>query len=190
MLMFFLGLAIFFGLHTLPFLPDKRALIIKKLGGEEVYKVIFVAGSLIGLMLAGLGKGRFPFIELWPAPSFLRWLSLPVVYAAAVLVVAAYLPNNIPRYLRTPHPMLTGILVWAAMHMLANADLGSLVLFGSFLAYSLWAIRQSNLRAEKPEPLPALPLWRDGVVLGFAAIAFLILWGVHNAFFGRPVLLP
>lgn len=187
MLMFFLGLAIFFGLHTLPFLPEKRAQIISTLGSEQLYRIAFVAGSLIGLMLAGLGKGRFPFFELWPTPTFLRYLSLPVIYAAAILVLAAYLPSNIPRYIRTPHPMLAGVIAWAAMHILTNADLGSLILFGSFLAFALWAIRQSDRREEKREPFPPLPLWRDAVVFGFAAIAFLILAGVHGAFFGRPI---
>ncbi len=36
------------------------------------------------------------------------------------------------------HPMLVAIKIWALAHLLANGDLASLVLFGSFLAFAVY----------------------------------------------------
>jgi gluconate 5-dehydrogenase len=49
-------------------------------------------------------------------------------------VVAAYIPGRIKATLK--HPMLVGIKLWALAHLIANGDLGSIVLFGSFLAWA------------------------------------------------------
>ncbi len=54
-----------------------------------------------------------------------------------MLLVAAFLPNSLKRFTR--HPMLSGVTVWAAAHLLANGDLASLILFGSFGAFALFA---------------------------------------------------
>ncbi len=37
--------------------------------------------------------------------------------------------------------MLAGVKLWAAAHLLANGDLGSIILFGSFLG---WAVYRSH----------------------------------------------
>jgi uncharacterized membrane protein len=52
-----------------------------------------------------------------------------------VLLVAAYVPSNIKRIVG--HPMLAAIKIWAFAHLLANGDLASIVLFGSFLAFAV-----------------------------------------------------
>ena len=39
------------------------------------------------------------------------------------------------------HPMLVGIKLWAIAHLVANGDLGSIILFGSLL---LWAGYRSH----------------------------------------------
>jgi uncharacterized membrane protein len=54
-----------------------------------------------------------------------------------VFFVAAYVPGRIKRTLK--HPMLAGIKVWALAHLIANGDLGSMLLFGSILAWAVMA---------------------------------------------------
>ena len=52
-------------------------------------------------------------------------------------MVAAYLPGRIKATLK--HPMLAGVKIWALAHLLANGDLGSILLFGSILAWAVLA---------------------------------------------------
>ena len=53
-----------------------------------------------------------------------------------ILLFAAYLPGRIKAKLR--HPMLAAIKFWALAHLIANGDLASIILFGSFLAYAVF----------------------------------------------------
>ena len=55
---------------------------------------------------------------------------------AVIALVAAYIPSHIHAMLK--HPMLVAIKIWALAHLLANGDLASLVLFGSFLAFAVY----------------------------------------------------
>jgi uncharacterized membrane protein len=50
--------------------------------------------------------------------------------------VAAYVPGTRIKA-KLHHPMLLGVKLWAAAHLLANGRLADLLLFGSFL---LWAV--------------------------------------------------
>ncbi len=61
MLLFILGLLLFFGIHMMPFYPEYRALLIEKIDtdtidGEGMYKIIFSVISLVGLIFVGIGK--------------------------------------------------------------------------------------------------------------------------------------
>ena len=55
---------------------------------------------------------------------------------AMIALVATYIPSHIHVMLK--HPMLVAIKIWALAHLLANGDLASLVLFGSFLAFAVY----------------------------------------------------
>ena len=52
-----------------------------------------------------------------------------------VLLVAANMQTNIKRFIK--HPMLIGILIWSVVHLIANGDLRSIILFASFGVYTL-----------------------------------------------------
>jgi uncharacterized membrane protein len=64
---------------------------------------------------------------------------------ALILLVAAYVPSRIRTAVR--HPMLTAVMLWAFGHLLANGDLASALLFGSFLAYAVYDITSASQRA-------------------------------------------
>jgi uncharacterized membrane protein len=73
-------------------------------------------------------------IDVWDPPRWLRHVNNLLLWPAFICIAAAYIPGDIKRVLK--HPMLVGIKLWAVGHLLANGDLGSIILFGSFL---LWA---------------------------------------------------
>jgi hypothetical protein len=64
---------------------------------------------------------------------------------AMILLVAAYVPSRIRTAVR--HPMLVAVALWAFGHLLANGDLASAVLFGTFLAYAVYDIVSATQRA-------------------------------------------
>src|SRR5213078_1252148 len=84
----------------------------------------------------------------------LKHLTVALMLPAVILVVASYLRGRI--YATLKHPMLAGIKLWALAHLLANGDLGSIVLFGSFLAWAVFD-RISLKRRTDPggPPIPA-----------------------------------
>ncbi len=196
MLFFLLGLLLFFGIHMLPFYPEHRTRLIEKIDsdtidGESMYKIIFCVVSLIGLIFIGAGKGSISFVNLWDTPVFLRYLAVISVLVSFVLIVAAYLPNNIKRYV--PHPMLTGVIIWGATHLLVNGDVISIILFGGFVAYSVVAIKLIDKRAPEAssgqDAQEVIPVVKDGIVIGIATVGFLILLWLHGALFGRAIFL-
>ncbi len=196
MLLFILGLVLFFGIHMLPFYPEYRVQLIEKLDSDTIdaeilYKIIFSVISLLGLIFIGVGKGSMEFIGLWDIPVFFRYVAVVLILASFILMVAAYPPNNIKRYV--PHPMLTGVIVWGVTHMLVNGDVVSLILFGSFVAYSVVAIKLANKRQQdissEQEAQQQISVVKDAIVIGIAMFGFLLLLWLHKPLFGRAVFL-
>jgi uncharacterized membrane protein len=133
-----IGLAAFLGSHTLVAMRPARAAVIARLG-EMPYKALFAVVSLAGLVLIGWGFGAYRdagLINIWMPPAWTRHLTLLLVWPAIICVVAAYIPGDIKRILK--HPMLVGVKLWALAHLIANGDLGSIVLFGSILAWAVF----------------------------------------------------
>ncbi|MCH8261819.1 MAG: NnrU family protein [Proteobacteria bacterium] len=196
MLLFILGLIMFFGIHMLPFYPEYRALLIEKIDndmidGEGLYKVIFAVISLLGLIFIGIGKGSMEFIGLWNTPIFFRYITVVLIPVAFILMVAAYTPNNIKRYV--PHPMLTGVIIWGATHIMVNGDVAAIILFGSFVVYSVVAIKLANRRLydknSQQDTQEKIPVVKDAIVIGIAMFGFLLLLWLHKPLFGRAVFL-
>jgi len=196
MLLFILGLIMFFGIHMLPFYPEYRAQLIEKvdnerIDGEGLYKIIFAVISLLGLIFIGIGKGSMEFIGLWSTPIFFRYVTVVLIPVAFILMVAAYTPNNIKRYV--PHPMLTGVIIWGATHMVVNGDVAAIILFGSFVIYSVVAIKLANRRQydknSQQDTQEKIPMVKDAIVIGIAGLGFLLLLWLHKPLFGRAVFL-
>jgi uncharacterized membrane protein len=80
-----------------------------------------------------------------------------------VLLAAAYLPGKIKA--RAKHPMLLAVKIWATAHLLANGDLGSILLFGAFLGWAVYA-RIALKRAAAVENIPGQNLSGVDLVAG------------------------
>ena len=132
-----LGLALFIGTHLFVTRRSQRAAVIARIG-EWPYKGLVSVISIIAVVLIGWGFARYratEWIDVWYPPSWARHLNVLLMWPAVICVTAAYFPGDIKRTLK--HPMLVGVKLWAAGHLIANGDLGSIILFGSFLA---WAV--------------------------------------------------
>lgn len=155
MLLLILGLVLFLGTHALSMARGPRAGLIGRFG-EGGFKIGYTLLSLVGLVLVSIGFGQYRasgYIPVWNPPVFTRHLALVLMLPVFVLLFAAYLPGKIRA--RTKHPMLLAVKIWATAHLLANGDLGSILLFGAFLAWAVAARISAKRRALAPGAVAA-----------------------------------
>ena len=188
-----LGLIVFLGTHSFSMARNRRAAVIAKIG-EGPYKGIYSLLSLAGIVLISIGYGQYRaggYVPVWDPPVWTRHLALLLVWFAFVFVAAAYLPGRIKRTLK--HPMLAGVKVWALAHLLANGDLGSILLFGAVLAWAVAARISVKRRDEaKPHGAPLEPpagLRNDALALAVGTVLYVafVVW-LHPLLIGVPVL--
>jgi uncharacterized membrane protein len=129
-----LGIIVLIGIHFLPALPELRDSLMSRLG-RNGYRALFSIVSLLGLALVVWGFAKAPVIQIWVPPLWTRHLALLLMLPVFPLLFAAYLPGKIKAKVR--HPMLAAIKFWALAHLIANGDLASIILFGSFLAFAV-----------------------------------------------------
>ena len=171
-----LGLAVFFGAHVFVTLRTPRAALIKRIG-EGPYKGLMALVSLVGLVMIACGFGQYRatgWIDVWTPPPWTYYVTQILMWPASIFVVAAYSRGNIWRALK--HPMLIGVKTWAAAHLISNGDLGSIVLFGSFL---VWAGYDRMTLKHRSDPgAPAIPAGghrNDTIALVVGTILYLAL---------------
>ena len=151
-----LGLALFAAPHLFSLLlPAARSAMRQKIG-EGAYKGAYTFLSFAGLALIvwGFGQVRQMPVQLWSTPEGLRHLAAVINLAAFVLLAAAYVPGNRIKA-RVHHPMVLGVALCAIAHLLPNSNLGQVVLFGSFLLWSVldgWAATQRDRRLGTVDP--------------------------------------
>ena len=180
LLIMILGLALFFATHVFTTKRKARAQAIARLG-EGTYKIVYALLSLAGLALIIWGFAHYRssgWIDVWYPPKALKHITVALMLPAVILVVASYLRGRI--YATLKHPMLAGIKLWAVAHLLANGDLGSIILFGSFLG---WAVYD----AVAP-PIPVGGVTNDVIAVAVGVVAYLALAFVfHPVVIGVPV---
>jgi len=184
-----LGLAVFIGAHVFVTRRKARAAVIARIGLGP-YKGLFSAVAIVGLALIIVGFGRYRatgWIDVWYPPAWTRQVAIPLVWLAFISVVAAYVPGNIKRWLK--NPMLVGVKLWALAHLIANGDLGSIILFGAFLLWAGYDRITLNYRADAgAPPIPTGGWANDGVAILAGTIIFLAFgYVVHPLWIGVPV---
>jgi uncharacterized membrane protein len=177
-----IGLVLFFGIHLVATIPKVKALITSKVG-DKGYKGIHALISFVGLGLIIWGYGNKPLMNMpeWVAPGWVYKAVLPLLWVAVVLQPASHMKTNIKRFTR--HPMLWGIVIWSGVHLWLNGDHASILLFGSFFLYSLWAMFAANKRGVKKQT-QKVPLYNDVIVVIVGTVAFVALAHGHKWFAG------
>ena len=156
--------------------------------GPAKYMAIYSVFAGLGfvLMVWGYGLAR-PSPALYTPPAWGAHVNLALMLPALILLFAAYAPLG---YIKNAvkHPMVLGVILWSFGHLLANGELNSVILFGSFLAY---ALIDRILVMGRPVKIPAKPpsLFADiyAVCVG-AAVYFLFYKYLHAMMIGVPVI--
>lgn len=182
------GLIVMLGSHIFVTFRDARAGAIKALGLSG-YRVAFSLVSLAGLVLIVWGYAdyrTYEWIDVWTPPAAMRHVTVGLMLISVVLLAAAFVPSHIKAW--TKHPMLAGIKLWAFAHLLSNGDLGSILLFGSFLAWAVYARIAAKRRGDLgPQTAPAG--WtNDILVVAIGVVGYLLLgFYFHPYLIGMPV---
>lgn len=179
------GLALFLGIHVLTTLRGPRAVVIGRLG-EGGYKGLYSLVAAAGLILIVVGFGRYRsagYIEVWNPPySLLHPVALVLLWFAFVALTATYAPpSRIKSLLR--HPMLVAVKAWALSHLLVNGDLGSILLFGSLLA---WAVYDRIALKRRGDTGASAVGWsiNDLLVVGLGSLAYVAMFWLHDSLIG------
>jgi uncharacterized membrane protein len=161
--LFFVGTHI--GISSSPL----RSELISRVG-ERFYRLLYSLVSIVALVWLIMAYRAAPLVPTAFGGGVLAgWLALLLMPAAFVLVVAAVLQPNPTAVGQSPdpdapepargilrvtrHPLMWGIALWAAIHLLANPDLASLVFFGAIGGLALggaWAQEQRLTREHRP----------------------------------------
>jgi uncharacterized membrane protein len=190
LLVMILGLVLFLGIHTVTTQRELRARAITSMG-EGGYKIFYALVSLLGLALIVWGFADYRatgWIDVWYPPKWMKHLTVALMLPAVILVVASYIRGRI--YTTLKHPMLAGVKLWAAAHLIANGDLGSIILFGSFLGWAVFDRISLKHRADAgAPPIPVGGLGNDLIAVAVAIVAYLALaFAFHPVVIGVPVI--
>jgi uncharacterized membrane protein len=193
MALLIIGLVLFIGTHVFASLRGVRSAVIAAIG-EGPYKGAFALLSIIGILLVGFGFGQYratSWTDVWYPPHWTYYITQLLMWPASIFVVAAYIRGNIWRTLR--HPMLVGIKTWSVAHLISNGDLGSIILFGSFLLWAAYDRISLKHRADRGAPaLSANGRRNDVIAIVVGTVLYLLLGLVFHplvvgrAVFGRP----
>ena len=186
-----LGLIVFLGVHSVRIVADDWRTRARTRLGALPWKVFYSMLSLVGvgLMVWGFGLVRQQPVQLWSPPFFMRHVASLLTLIAFVLMAAAYVPGNCIKA-SIHHPMVLGVQVWACAHLLSNGNIAHVILFGSFLIWSLLSFRAAR-RRDRTEKIryPVGTTGSTGITaaVGVGAWIAFALW-LHGLLIGvRPV---
>ncbi|CAN5511650.1 NnrU family protein [soil metagenome] len=184
-----LGLVLFLGIHLVSTRRVLRTQLIARFG-EPLYKLGYALLAAAGLALIVWGFANYRatgWIDVWYPPKAMKHVAIGLMLPAVIMVAAAYLRGRI--YTTLKHPMLAGVKLWAVAHLLANGDLGSIILFGSFLAWAVFDRISLKRRIDAGgPPIPVGGPLNDALAVVVGIVAYLALgFAFHPVVIGVPV---
>ena len=145
MTLLLIGLTLWVGVHLFPSsLPQVRDALIKQIGLGP-YQGLFALLIITGVILIVFGWRATLPTQVYVPQAGLRHAAMLLVVVGFVLMAAASFPRTrVKRLIR--HPQLTGVLLWALAHLLANGDSRSLLLFSVIAIWTVISMLLINRR--------------------------------------------
>lgn len=164
------GLILFLGVHSVRIYADGWRTQQQQKWGADAWRGAYAVLSLAGLVLLiyGFGLVRNEPVVVWIPPMGMRHAASLLNLFGFILLAAAYVPGNAIKA-RVYHPMVAGVKLWAVAHLMANGNLGHLMLFGSFLA---WAVLDfiSARKRDRRNPVSTAPVTKLSATLITVAV--------------------
>lgn len=171
-----LGLAIWVIAHVFKRIaPGPRAALHDRMG--DASKGVFAAALFLSVILMVIGYRGAGTVALYAPPAWGVHLNNLAMFFAIALFGLGSSKSQFRGRLR--HPQLLGFSLWAAVHLLVNGDLVSVVLFGTLLVWALVEMPLINATAPAPEPYEG-GSWKGTLrLLGISAVLYAIISAVH-----------
>lgn len=183
-----LGLAIFLGVHSVRIsAPEFRQRMIAQ-RGENAWKGFYslLAFLGLGLIIWGFSIARYEGPIVYTPPTWMSHIALLLMLFSFIFLAASSLPASRIK-VAAKHPMLLSVKLWALAHLMANGDLASLLLFGSFLIWAIVDRISEKGRVVTGEGVPAVkpPVRNDIIVIVVGLLAYvLFVWKLHEWLIG------
>lgn len=188
MLTLIAGLIVFLGAHSVRIFADDWRTRQQQKWGADAWRGAYAVLSLVGLVLViyGFGLVRNEPVVVWIPPMGMRHAASLLNLFGFILLAAAYVPGNAIKA-RVHHPMVAGVKLWAVAHLMANGNLGHLVLFGSFLAWAVLDFISARKRDRRnptaTRPATTLSATLITVVVGVVGWLLFAFW-LHGLLIG------
>jgi uncharacterized membrane protein len=188
LLILVLGLLIFLGTHVFVSMRGARTAAIARVGTVG-YRVLFSVVSIAGLVLIIWGFEQYrsggEWIDIWQPPAFTRHIAVLLMLFASIFATAVFFPSHIKARLK--YPGLTAVKTWALAHLIANGDLGSILLFGTMLGWAVFARISAKRRTDEVMPVAPQGYTNDIIVVLLGIVIYLALgFAFHPVFIGVP----
>jgi uncharacterized membrane protein len=187
LLVLIIGLIALLGAHVFVTFREARERMIGQIG-HNGYRALFSIVSIVGLALIVWGFAEYrahEWLQIWSPPAFMRHITVLLMLFASIFMVAAFVPSHIK--VRLKHPMLASVKTWALAHLLSNGDLGAIVLFGSFLAWGVYARIAAKKRGDVGTKTAPSGWTNDAIVIVVGIIVYLALgFAFHPYVIGVP----
>jgi uncharacterized membrane protein len=153
--------------------------------GKNGYMAAFAIASLIGLGWLVAAYNRAPYLITWGMLEWWKPIVIILMLPATLLVVFGLTtpnptsvaqegrlgqpPRGIVRVTR--HPFLTGVGLWALLHLIGNGDVASLVFFATWAIVALAGTVSIDAKRRRLLGAAWEPFAAQTSIVPFAAIA-------------------
>ena len=149
MALLILGLALWIAGHVFKRVaPGTRGAMQARI--DNASKAVLAVVLLIALILMVIGYRGAAFVPVYTPPEWTVHLVDLLMIVAVALFGLGKSKSNLRGKVR--YPQLTGVALWAALHLTVNGDLASVVLFGVLLVWALAEMVLLNATTPRPEP--------------------------------------
>ena len=155
---------VFLASHALPARPGWRAKLVRTIG-RPVYGLTY---SLVSFFLLGwliMAADRAPYVMIWPGSAWGVWAANVLMLLSVWLVISgiaianpfslggvsskSFDPEQPGVLAVTRHPMLWGLTLWSAAHLIVNGDIAHVLLFGGLGLFAVLGLAMLEGRARR-----------------------------------------
>lgn len=183
-----LGLLIWSMVHLFPsVVPNSRKALIGKLG-DMPYQGLFAVCILLGLAMIILGwRSTVPSHVYLPVPALRHVAMLIVVFGFILMAAANFTGTRIKKVIR--HPQLTGVLLWAIAHLLANGDSRSVLVFSVIAIWTVVSMITINRRdGDWQKSDTVIPLYKEALIVILGVVVAAVVVKFHSYLSGIPLI--
>ncbi len=156
--------------------PSARSSVMNSVG-EGPYKGIVALLLVISIVMMSIGFRQMDANPIYTPPPWLGTIGFAFNIFAVILMGAANSKSRLRGLLR--HPMLTGIIVWSAGHLMNTGSLRDLILFGGMIIWAVAEIRLINQQEPNHTPYKEGTLKGDLILIAAGLLLSAVIFGIH-----------